>query len=237
MKKLSLAAVIVLAMMALGGVAQAHDERERGRGRNIDARNYGERYGYEDGYQHGRQDRLRRIGYSVRSREYQRGDRGYQKHMGAKGQYKQGYRAGYTRGYDDGYRGRGVVLGRGRYPDGGYPDRRYPDGRYPDGRYPDERYPDGDRGVLGTIDDAVNGRARGGYGDVAYERGYREGVKDGKDDGEDRDRYNPQGHGDYKDADDGYNSRYGSKEAYRANFRRGYLAGYDESYRRYNARR
>lgn len=233
MKRLSLAAVLILAVMALGGVAQAHDER--GRGRNVDARAYGERYGYEDGYHHGRQDRLRRIGYSVRSREYQRGDRGYQKYMGPKGQYKQGYRAGYSRGYDDGYRAhsRGPVFGRDRYPDGRYPDR------YPDGRYPDGRYPDGERGggVLGTIDDIVNGRARGGYGDVAYERGYREGLKDGKDDGEDRDRYNPYDHGDYKDADDGYNGSYGSKDAYRSNFRRGYLAGYDEGYRRYNARR
>jgi flagellar biosynthesis/type III secretory pathway protein FliH len=38
----------------------------------------------------------------------------------------------------------------------------------------------------------------------------------------------------YRDADDGYNSRYGNRDAYRNEFRRGFSSGYREGY--YNVR-
>jgi hypothetical protein len=68
---------------------------------------------------------------------------------------------------------------------------------------------------------------------TAYDRGYREGVQQGERDG--RDGRNPQFERDsaYRDADRGYQDRYGSRDQYRDEFRRGYASGYREGYSRY----
>ena len=142
----------------------------------------------------------------------------------------------------------GIYRDDRRYPgdvrrgdDGRYPnDRRYPDGRrYPetDGRRPN---PNGNR----TGERAVprDGQYPGTYrypdsrtsrrGDIAsssdgFRRGYDDGVVKGREDVGDRDAYDPARHGWYRSADRGYNSRYGSREQFRADYRRGFLAGYD----------
>lgn len=71
----------------------------------------------------------------------------------------------------------------------------------------------------------------GGYQEPAYARGYSDGYRQGADDGRDRDRYDPVGHRDYRDADQGYYGSYGSRDAYRNNYRAGYREGYEEGYR------
>jgi flagellar biosynthesis/type III secretory pathway protein FliH len=75
---------------------------------------------------------------------------------------------------------------------------------------------------------------------VAHEHGFREGVQDGERDGfekgredaGDRDRFDPRAHRWYRDAERGYDNRYGSRERYRDEYRRGFLAGYEQGYRR-----
>ena len=70
-----------------------------------------------------------------------------------------------------------------------------------------------------------------GYQEPAYARGYSDGFSRGLSDGRDRDRYDPVGTRDYRDADNGYFGGYGSRDAYRNNYRAGFRQGYEEGYR------
>ena len=91
--------------------------------------------------------------------------------------------------------------------------------QYPaDARYPDARYP--------------QQRADYGYTNEAFRRGYDDGVVKGREDEGDRDSFDPARHSWYRNADRGYNSRYGSKDDYRSEYRRGFLAGYEATYGR-----
>jgi hypothetical protein len=78
---------------------------------------------------------------------------------------------------------------------------------------------------------------RGGYQEPASARGYSDGYRQGLDDGRDRDRYDPVGHRDYRNADQGFYGSYGSRDAYRNNYRAGYRQGYEEGYRDGTGRR
>src|SRR6185436_6300391 len=98
----------VLAMtLMLGGAAFAHDDDNGRRDSRYGYGDFGSEQGYRDGVEHGRYDRSRRAGYNYKSDEWKHGDRGYQKQMGSKGQYKQRYRDAYVRGYEEGFYGRG----------------------------------------------------------------------------------------------------------------------------------
>ena len=66
---------------------------------------------------------------------------------------------------------------------------------------------------------------------VPYAQGYRDGRDKGHDDRSDDKRYDPTRHGRYKDADRGYERRYGDKDDYRVIYRDGFRAGYSEGYR------
>src|SRR6185436_7327358 len=67
---------------------------------------------------------------------------------------------------------------------------------------------------------------------TAYDRGYREGVQQGEQDG--RQGRDPQWERSsiYRDADRGYQDRYGSRDSYRDDFRRGFASGYRTGYDR-----
>src|SRR5262245_53570552 len=67
------------------------------------ARQHGHEHGYRDGYDHGREDQDHHDKYHLETKDYKEGDRGYNKHLGDKDEYKQGYRRGYKDGYDDAY--------------------------------------------------------------------------------------------------------------------------------------
>src|SRR6202008_1381121 len=69
---------------------------------------------------------------------------------------------------------------------------------------------------------------------AAFERGYREGVQHGADDSRDNRRCEPERDRVYREADAGYNGRYGNRDWYRNEFRRGFTSGYRQGY--YNAR-
>jgi hypothetical protein len=73
---------------------------------------------------------------------------------------------------------------------------------------------------VGTVDDR------------AYQIGYDEGRDRGEDDARRRRPYDYARHGAYRDADDGYRG-YGDRNAYRSVFRQGFVAGYNDGFRRY----
>jgi hypothetical protein len=88
-----------------------------------------------------------------------------------------------------------------------------------------------------------NSRRNGSYGGVrverqVYDQGYQDGYRQGRDDARDRDRFDPRGQRQYRNADNG---RYRSGEVrrvYRQGFERGYEEGYgDARGRRFQRRR
>jgi hypothetical protein len=97
--------------------------------------------------------------------------------------------------------------------------------QYPNaGRYPSNRYPN----------------TRGGsyrYGNVAFDNGYNDGLDKGREDARDRDSYDPNRHRWYRNADRGYEGRYGQKDWYREVYRDGFLSGYNQAYRGSGSRR
>ncbi len=75
----------------------------------------------------------------------------------------------------------------------------------------------------------------GGYADVgriAYDNGYRRGVDHGYADARSGRGPNYRNHRDYRDADWGYDHRFGARGEYRRAFRRGYEAGYRDGFAR-----
>jgi hypothetical protein len=160
--------------------------------------------GYREGIERGVDDaRDGRRFEPQRDRVYRDGDRGYNSRYGNRDSYRNEFRRGYTSGYREGfYNG----SGRNRRDD------RIFNGRG-EGIY--------DRGPI---------RTRGSQ-EPAFARGYSDGWQQGLDDGRDRDRFDPTRHGDYKDADNGYERNYGSKDVYRNNYRTGFRQGYEAGYR------
>lgn len=124
---------------------------------------------------------------------------------------------------------RGQGAGGGiyeRYPG----DARYPSGtRYPDDTRTDRRRPTDDGRRTGGVAIPRAGRTLSG---AASQNGYRDGLEKGREDADDRDAYDPGRHSWYRSADRGYESRLGTKDDYREQYRRAFIAGYDEAYRR-----
>ena len=60
----------------------------------------------------------------------------------------------------------------------------------------------------------------------AYDRGYREGLPQGTQDARQGREARLDRNSTYRDADRGYQNRFGSRDVYRDNFRRGFAAGY-----------
>lgn len=80
---------------------------------------------------------------------------------------------------------------------------------------------------------------RGGYGnnDAGYDNGYRDGLEKGREDARGRDSFDPVRHKEYRNADRGFNNRYGTKDQYKLVYRDGFEAGYAEGYRGSGGRR
>ena len=104
----------------------------------------------------------------------------------------------------------------------------------------DQRYRD--RGYGGVYD---NGRPRSSYPNsgrvgatsVPFDNGYRDGLEKGREDARDRDSYDPVRHSWYRSGNRGYDSRYGTRDAYKLTYRDGFEAGYEQAYRGGNNRR
>ena len=179
--------------------------------------------GYADGYEHGVMDRRYRRSSNYRDRnEYRRATGGYESRWGYAREYQNWFRQAYARGYMDGFNGRtrNRDYDRGRYPSyGGYPGYNNGHPYYGNGR-----------GDLSPQEVAER----------ASRNGYYAGFQRGQYDAQRRARANPQGHGAYQFAFDGYDREWGSASTYQQYYRRYFVEGYNDAYgrrsfnRRYN---
>ncbi len=232
--------ILLFGLLLLAPAGWAHDDKDKDRKGRRDgwgraASEYGIDRGYQDGVRHGREDRLRRAGYNYRNNEWRKADRGYDKSMGAKGQYKQGYRDGYVRGYEEAYYGRNVIGGWGMGRNGD------------DARRRDDHDGDDDRRHDDRDEDDVRSRRsprsgfpdnNGGYGDynsnrlvqAAQQNGLQSGAYYAQRDRSQGNAYNPTGAKGYRDADQGYDDSLGSKADYQRIFRENFVRGYQQAY-------
>lgn len=199
---LATAAVVILSV-----ATQAYDRGyTRVAQRNAVQQNY--QRGYQDGFNHGRQDRMRGGRYDPRRAQYGRSGSYGRNNDQAGNAYRDGYRAGY----EAGYRQAGGSVWGGRNPNNG-----------------------GVWGGPGTNNRGVwgaPGNSRGGYMQIGYDNGYRLGMQAGREDRSANKPFDLQRHGTYRNADEGYSSSYGNKDAYRQQFRQGYAQGYQQGYGR-----
>jgi hypothetical protein len=70
-----------------------------------------------------------------------------------------------------------------------------------------------------------------GYSEAALARGYEDGFDAGLADGRRGKRYDPVATRDYRRGDEGYYASYGSRDAYKMNYRTGFRQGYEIGYR------
>lgn len=88
------------------------------------------------------------------------------------------------------------------------------------GYYGSPRYPGGARPNVRQVDDR------------AYRYGFEDGRRIGEEDARRGRAFDYQRHGEYRSANAGYNG-YGNRNAYHQVFREGFVAGYNDGYRRY----
>jgi hypothetical protein len=110
------------------------------------------------------------------------------------------------------------------YGDDAYATRNG-DERYRD-RTGASRYPD----VYGNGNTYPNNRGNA-YNSVPFQNGDRDGYEKGREDANRNNSYDPVRHSRYRSADNGYNSRYGTRDDYKLVYREGFEAGYERGYR------
>ena len=170
--------------------------------------------GYREGVKEGEKDGRSRDPFRYQDEgDYRSGDVGYNRSYGDREFYRQAFRSGFADGYADGYR---------RYARGGYGNRPYNDGRYGDPRYGGGYgYPGGGYGYPGRDDRTLS----------PFDIGARDGYEKGREDARDRRAHDARRHAWYRAGDRDYNSRYGNRERYKDEYRRGFMTGYDRGYR------
>lgn len=195
------AAVLLAGLAGYSPSAFAKDKKYQ-------ARQHGYEHGYRDGFHHGRDSRESRSKYNLETKDYKEGDRGYDKHMGDQGEYKQGYRTGYQSGYDDAFYNR-----PGRFAE----------------IYGREEAREGRRDRDVTIIEV----APGGTSDLAYDNGYRDGIRAGQRDVSNHATFDAADEPSYRDGDHGYRSSFGDIEVYKRQYREGFMRGYQDGYGRW----
>ena len=196
----TLTAAILAGLAGYSASAFAKDKK-------YEARQHGYEHGYRDGYHQGRDARENHAKYKLETKDYKEGDRGYDKHMGDEGEYKQGYRTGYQGGYDDAFYNR--------------------PGRFAEIYGREDAHESRDRDV--TIIQV----APGGYSDVAYDNGYRDGIRAGQRDLSNHATFDAADQPSYRDGDHGYRSSFGDIEVYKRQYREGFMRGYQDGYGRW----
>ena len=158
--------------------------------------------GYREGVVEGQKDGQSRDPFRYQDEgDYRRGDVGYNRSYGDREFYRQAFRAGFADGYTDGYR---------RYNRVPYGNDRYNGPAYGGGY----GYPGRDDRYLSPFDIGV-----------------RDGFEKGREDARDRRGYDARRHKWYREGDRDYHSRYGNRERYKDEYRRGFLAGYERGFR------
>jgi hypothetical protein len=205
---LSIAGTLAM-VFALAGTARAQDSYPHGGA--LDARQHGYEHGYRDGFERGSDARAHHGSSDFHTRDYERGDRGFESYMGDRRGFRAGYRDGFSAGYQNGFNGN-----RGRFGEiYGARDRDFDSDR--------------DRGDRDRSDSVYSER-RWSYRDVAGDIGYRDGLSAGAKDAKEGHSYRPQEHGSWKDGDHGYVSSFGNKNDFKRTYRESYEAGYGAGY-------
>ena len=150
--------------------------------------------------------------------------------------YENGYRSGLKRGEQAARDGRPLDIEREREyrsADGGYNRSLGDRNRYRDtyrGGFA-QGYREGYNG-RGQFTNRPYGRGYGGTANFgAHQNGITDGYKKGLDDLNDRKYPDVNRQKWYRNGDHDYDSRYGSKETYRVEYRRGFEEGYNRAYR------
>ena len=152
--------------------------------------------------------------------------------------YDNGRRAGFSRGRDDARNGRAysyTQFGEYREADDGY--RRQDGSR-------DAYRRTFRQGFESGYTEGFNQFARNYPGTTPYPRGtrprisaslaaqngYRDGLEAGRKDARDRERFAPERSSRYRSADHNYDSRYGSKDSYKREYRVAFQRGYEDGF-------
>ena len=158
--------------------------------------------------------------------------------------YNEGYQRGIRSGEEDGRRGQSFNFtdeSDYRRADTGYRSQYGNRERYRDQFRVgfEQGYRDG---YARYGSNRRNGPPIGNYGrtyngayhqlsNIAYENGFTDGYDEGRKDGRGRRLNDPIAESRYRNADHGFNSRYGPRELYKDTYRQGFLQGYDRGYR------
>jgi hypothetical protein len=159
--------------------------------------------GYVRGSRAGNEDARRGNRYQFNDEsDYRDADHGYRSEFGPREAYRIQYRRGFEAGYNAGYRSIRPY------------DRPGPGGRYSTPGNRSYNYP----GRYGRLD-------------LAAQQGFNDGYEAGFDDARDRRRFDPISESRYRNGDRGYQSSYGPRELYKANYRDAFRDGYEEGFR------
>jgi hypothetical protein len=222
--------------------APVNDRVERERVTVTDIRRIARANGYNQGFDNGMVDKRHGTRSAYReAREYQKGVTGYQNDFNALWDYRNAFRDGYAAGYRDGYAARNRNMAydyrvlyryypwyRNQYYDSN-DYYRHDDPRmwvavsYSDGGYGDYTYVDDHRGNMDP-EDVARRAAQNGYA-AGYERGRYDAIRD-----RGRPNPNPQGHGAYQFALDGWSREWGSGATYQNYYRHYFVQGYNDAY-------
>jgi hypothetical protein len=226
MKKHSLTVMVATAMAVMlvgAGPARAQSSVFGGAAAAYANDDYRVQYGdaqrgaYENGYRAGLKRgeqalRDRRPLDIERERDYRNAEDGYNRSYGDRNRYRDTYRGGFAQGYREAYGRRGGVQRVDPNPGRDYgrdTGRDY-------GRGP------GYGGQYGYGTNASFG---------ARQNGLSDGYKKGLDDLNDRKRPDVTRQKWYRSGDHDYDRRYGPKETYRIEYRRGFEEGYQRAFR------
>ena len=189
--------------------------------------------GYRDGLKRGEEAVRDRKAFNVEiERDYRSADRGYNRSLGDRNLYHDNYRGGFSQGYRDAYsRYGGNANGRWDNGNGNGPwNNGNGTGPWNNGN--------GNGNGNGPWDNrGRNGRDARGWGNGtgtaygAYQNGASDGYQKGLDDVQDRKSPDVTRQKWYRSGDHDYKSTYGSKDAYRVEYRRGFEEGYNRAYR------
>lgn len=210
-------AVLSLGLISFVPVASAQSVDTHQHGTSLDARQHGYEHGYREGYHHGQEDMAAKAAPDFHSKDYKRGDVGYDAYMGSHDQYKKGFREGYESGYKDGFTGNNTRLATVFGVENDDSNVVSPN-------------------VVASGDDAsampqADSNLSGGYmRDHAYDVGYNDGIRAGAKARDGGHSYNPEDNDQFKDADHGYHSNLGSKDDFKKNYREGFARGYHDGF-------
>jgi len=191
-----------------------------------DARRAAYDNGYRDGVKRGEQAvRDRKVFNERIERDYRDADNGYNRSYGDRERYRDDYRGGFAQGYRDGYYG--PRDARGNYPGNGNGNGRYGNNGWGYGNGNGNGYGYGNGNGNGNGYGYGNGR-NAGYG--AFQNGASDGYRKGLEDIEKRRNPDVTRHSWYRSGDHDYDGVYGSKDAYRIEYRRGFQDGYNRAF-------